>query len=143
MVHGLTYSTVILDTFGVLSSFNFADKIWEKYEQYAIPKIEDATLKIRGSVFYIKDISPKQAEKELKSLNQLIPILHQFQEVFESNNNREFKRLKKTVLEFFEALDLLHDNLQDVAKMYSSYQQSIPVLAEDWDRSEDDHWDNY
>lgn len=143
MVHGLTYSTVILDTFGVLSSFNFADKIWEKYEQYAIPKIEDATLKVRGSMFYIKDMSPKQAEKELKSLNQLIPILHQFQGVFEANDNHDFKRFKKTVLEFFEALDLLHDNLQDVAQVHSSYKQSIPVLADDWDSREDNHWDNY
>ena len=84
MVHHLTYSTNILDTFSVLSSFNFAESIWDKYEKYAIPKIQDATIKLRGSLFYIKDLTPKQAEKELKSLNQIIPVLYKSKEMLSS-----------------------------------------------------------
>ena len=71
MAHSLSYSTSILDTFSILASFSPAGVIWDKYEKYAIPKIEDATLKIRGSLFYLKDLTPKQAEKELKSLDKI------------------------------------------------------------------------
>lgn len=143
MIHNLTYSTNILDTIGVLSSFSFAEPIWTKYEKYAIPKIEDATLKIRGSMFYIKDLTPKQAEKELKSLDQIIPIFCKLKSMLESIDDREIKHFKDTAIEFFDTVDLLHDNLQDVAQIHHSYKMSMPVLAGDWDSKEDDHWDKY
>ena len=141
MIHNLTYSTDILDTFGVLSSFSFAETIWTKYEKYAIPKIEDATLKLRGALFYIKDLTSKQAQKELKSLDQIIPIFCKLRGRLQSIDNREFKRFKDTAIEFFDTVDLLHDNLQDIAQIHSSYEMSMPVLANDWDSKEDDHWD--
>ena len=48
MVYTQTYSTSILESLGVLSSFNIAETIWEKYEQFAIPKIKESTVKLRG-----------------------------------------------------------------------------------------------
>jgi hypothetical protein len=143
MVHNLTYSTNILDTFSVLSSFNLAESIWDKYEKYAIPKIEDATIKLRGSLFYIKDLTPKQAEKELKTLNQIIPVLYTSKEMLSSIEDKEFQNFKNTAIEFFDTVDLLHNNLQDIAKIHSFYEMSMSVLSEDWDSKEDQHWDNY
>lgn len=143
MVHNLTYSTNILDTFSVLSSFSLAESIWDKYEKYAIPKIEDATIKLRGSLFYIKDLTPKQAEKELKTLNQIIPVLYTSKEMLSSIEDKEFQSFKNTAIEFFDTVDLLHDNLQDIAKIHSFYEMSMSVLSEDWDSKEDQHWDNY
>lgn len=35
-VYNLTYSTSILESLGVLSSFNISETIWEKYEEFAI-----------------------------------------------------------------------------------------------------------
>lgn len=143
MVHNLTYSTNILDTFSVLSSFSLAESIWDRYEKYAIPKIEDATIKLRGSLFYIKDLTPKQAEKELKSLNQIITVLYTLKETLNSIEDKEFKDFKNTAIEFFDTVDLLHDNLQDIAQIHNFYEMSIAVLSEDWDSKEDQHWDNY
>lgn len=143
MVHNLTYSTNILDTFGVLSSFSFAEAIWGKYEKYAIPKLEDATLKLRGSLFYIKDLTPRQANKELKSLEQLVPIFGKFRSMLEPLDNQEFQHFRNAAIEFLDTVDLLHDNLQDIAQIHSSYEQSLSVLASDWDSKEDSHWDYY
>lgn len=143
MVHNLTYSTDILDAFGVLSSFSFADTIWTKYEEYAIPKIEEANLKLRGALFYIKDLTPEQAQKELKSLDQIIPILCKFQSMLEPIEDREFKHFKVTAIEFFDTVDLLHHNLQDVALIHRAYEMSMPALSVDWDSEEDEHWDKY
>ncbi|PCJ24518.1 MAG: hypothetical protein COA97_09200 [Flavobacteriales bacterium] len=143
MVHNLTYSTNILDTFSVLSSFSLAESIWDRYEKYAIPKIEDATIKLRGSLFYIKDLTPKQAEKELNSLNQIITVLYTFKEMLNSIEDKEFKDFQNTAIEFFDTVDLLHDNLQDIAQIHNFYEMSMSVLSEDWDSKEDQHWDNY
>jgi hypothetical protein len=82
------FSTEILDTFAVLSSFNFAESIWTKYEKYAIPKIEDATLKIRGTLFYIKSLTPEQAQRELISLDQINPIFVRLQSKLECIDNQ-------------------------------------------------------
>lgn len=143
MTSNLTYSTNILDTLGVLSSFRVAESIWSKYEKYAIPKIEEATLKIRGSLFYVKDLTPKQAQNELKSIDPIISTLWEFRKMLEPIDDQKYQLFKNTAIEFFETIDLLHDNLQDVAQMHSSYEMSMPVLAKDWDSTEDEHWDKY
>ncbi|MEZ4929805.1 MAG: hypothetical protein R2777_07325, partial [Chitinophagales bacterium] len=90
MAHSLSYSTSILDTFSILASFSPAGVIWDKYEKYAIPKIEDATLKIRGSLFYLKDLTPKQAEKELKSLDKIILVLNKYKDMLYSIDDKEY-----------------------------------------------------
>lgn len=143
MLHSQTYSTPIFDTFGVLSSFSLAEPIWNKYEVYAIPKIEDATIKLRGSLYYLKGLTPEQAHKEIKSIEPLIPIMSKLRNMFEPIVDQEFQDFKSAAIEFFNMVDLLHNNLQDIANVHGSYEMAMPVLSGDWDRNEDDHWDNY
>jgi hypothetical protein len=50
---------------------------------------------------------------------------------------------KIAALDFFDTVDFLYANLQDIADIHSTYKISKPVLATDWDAVEDEHWDNY
>ncbi|MBU3659380.1 MAG: hypothetical protein FGM14_05905 [Flavobacteriales bacterium] len=143
MVYNLTYSTSILESLGVLSSFNFAESIWEKYEKFAIPKIKESTIKLRGSIFYLKDLTPIKASKEANSIGSLIPVLAKLRTVIEPINDKEFKEFKIAALDFFETVDFLYANLQEIADIHTTYELSKPVLAADWDAVEDEHWDNY
>lgn len=143
MVHNMKYSTSILDTIGVLSSLNFADTIWKEYEKYVIRKIEEGTLRLRGSLHYIKELTPKQAKKELNSITPIVPMLSELRGMIDQIDEKEFKKFKDIALEFFETVDLLHDNLQDIAHEHSSYDMAMPVLAKDWDSKEDEHWNKY
>ncbi len=143
MARSLSYSTSILDTFSILASFSPAGVIWDKYEKYAIPKIEDATLKIRGSLFYLKDLTPKQAEKELKSLDKIILVLNKYKDMLYSIDDKEYIHFKNVTIEFFNTIDLLHNNLIDIANVHASYELSMTALSKDWDSQEDQHWDNY
>ena len=143
MVYNLTYSTSILESLGVLSSFNIAETIWEKYEKFAIPKIKESTAKLRGSLYYLKDMTPNQAAEEADSIGSLIPVLVKLRIVIESIEGKEFKEFKMVALDFFDTVDFVHTNLQEVADIHSSYELSQPVLATDWNRKEDEHWDNY
>jgi hypothetical protein len=143
MVYNQTYSTSILESLGVLSSFNIAETIWEKYEQFAIPKIKESTVKLRGSLYYLKDLTPSQGAKEAKSISTLIPVLAQLRTVIEAIDEKEFKEFKNAALDFFDTVDFLYSSLQDIADEHSSYELSKPVLATDWEAREDEHWDNY
>ena len=143
MVYNLAYSSSIFESLGVLSSFNIAETIWEKYEKFAIPKIKDSIIKIRGSVYYLKDLTPNEASKELNSISPLIPVLSKLRTVIESINDREFHDFRTVAFEFFDTVDFLYFNLQDIADIHSSYELSKPVLATDWDSNEDEHWNNY
>lgn len=143
MVYNLTYSANIFDTLGVLSSFSLTETIWTKYEKYAIKKLEESTLKLRGVLFSIKELSTEQADKELEILHQLIPIFSKLKDKIEPINDADFRNFKNAAIEFFNIVDLLYDNFHEVAQFHDSYQMSIAVLANDWDSKEDDHWDKY
>jgi len=143
MVYNLTYSTSILESLGVLSSFNIAETIWDKYENFAIPKIKESIVKLRGSLYYLKDLTPDQAAKEANSISSIIPVLDKLRAVIESIDDSEFKEFKTAALDFFDTVDFLYANLQDITDIHSSYELSKPVLAVDWDKSEDEHWNNY
>lgn len=143
MVYSLTFTTNILESLGVLSSFNIAETIWEKYEKFAIPKIKDSTIKLRGSLYYLKDLSPNEASKELNSISPIIPVLSKLRTVIEPIDNREFRDFKIAALDFFETVDFLYFNLQDIADVHSFYDLSKQVLASDWGSNEDEHWNNY
>jgi hypothetical protein len=143
MVYNLTYSTSIFESLGVLSGFNFAETIWEKYEKFAIPKIKDSTMKLRGSLYYLKDLSPKEASKELNSFRSLLPVLSKLKTVIKPIDDKGFHEFRTTAFDFFDTVDFLYSNLQDIADVHSSYELSKPVLAPDWDSDEDEHWNNY
>lgn len=143
MVYNLTYSTGILESLGVLSSFHIAETIWEEYEKFALLKIKDSTIKLRGSLYYLKDLTPSQATIELNSISPLIPVLSKLRTVIEAVDNRGFRDFQTAALDFFDTVDFLYTNLQDIADIHSSYEISQPVLANDWNSNEDEHWNNY
>ena len=143
MSGNLSFSTSIFESLGVLSGFNFTETIWDKYELFAISKIKDSTIKLRGSLYYLKDLTPKEANKELIALSPLIPILSELRRAVEQEINPDFTNFKITAIDFFETVDFLYFNLQDIADVHRSYELSKPVLAADWDSNEDEHWNNY
>lgn len=140
MNYTLTYSTSILESLGVLSGFNIAETIWGKYEKFAIPKIKESTLMLRGSLYYLKDLTPDQAAHEATSISSLIPVLAKLRSVIEPIDDNRFNEFKSAALDFFETVDFLYTNLQELADIHSSYELSKPVLASDWDSIEDEHW---
>lgn len=143
MIHNLTYTASIFESLGMLSSFNAADAVWEQYEHFAVPKMEESTIRLRGAMYYLKEMSAKDAERELGILALLTPALQKLSRDIESIEDKRFQRFRAAALEFISTTDQLYDGLMDIADIHAAYKASIPVLASDWDRPEDDHWDNY
>jgi hypothetical protein len=143
MVANLALSTSIFESLGVLSGFNIATTIWKKYEKFAIPKIKESTVKLRGSLYYFKDLTPNQAAKEINSIGSLIPVLAELRTVIEPIEDEAFKAFKDAALDFFDTVEFLYASLQEMADVHGAYEYSKSVLADDWDRAEDEHWNNY
>ena len=143
MVHNPSYSTNIFEAIGIFGTLNFAEKLGEKYEQFAIPKIQEATLKLRGSLFYLKNLNAEKASKELKTFAQLMPLIEKARILVESLSEKEYVNFKVAASEFFDAFDTIQECLEDITDAHSSYRLATPVLAEDWDSKADQHWDNY
>lgn len=143
MVQGLSYSNSLFEPLAVISSFNMVEAVWDRYQKFAIPKIQEGTLTIRGSLHYLKELTPKQAQKELVQVDAIIPMYAKLRVMMDEIDEPEFNKFKMAVTELFEAIDLLHEGLQDVAFVDDPYAMSSKVLADDWESQEDAHWDNY
>jgi hypothetical protein len=138
-----SYSASIFESLGVISGFNVAESIWEKYEKFAICKVKESTIKIRGSLYYVKEFSPARVERELNSIRPILLVLGKLRSKIKNNNDPDLIEFKRAVMDFFETVDVLCQSLEDLATSNSEFELSKPVLAVDWDSKEDDHWDNY
>jgi hypothetical protein len=64
--------------------------------------------------------------------------------VIKSNNRNDLKLIEELVKKMglqFQALTA--EEIEKLGLVHDTYEMSLPVLAEDWDRVEDDHWDDY
>ena len=143
MLIGQTYSASVFESLGMLSGFNAAKAVWDQYEQFAVSKVEESTMKLRGAMYYLKNMSTKEAEQELHMLSLLLPALEKMRNEIEPVTDKRFRRFRSAALEFIATTEQLADGLQDITDIHGAYKASIPVLAGDWDSPEDDHWDNY
>ena len=143
MKNSLSLSTNLFETLSVLSSFKLTESIWDSYESFAISKISDSTLKLRGAMHYLKELTPSQAAKELKLINNMMPIIQQLNTMILKVNHTELAMFKNEVAEFIETIEHLRFQLNEIKDEQNSYLISSQVLEQDWLREEDNHWDNY
>lgn len=136
--------SLLIESLGFLSGFNVYEDIWEQYEAITLPKLIDATqqMKILFNLS-IKNMTPSKAESELAILKKLQPIMYTLKEQIETITDYEFQNFKNSALDFIHYFDIMEINLEEIAHVHSSYELSIPALANDWDSPENDHWDTY
>jgi len=133
----------IFEPLSTLLAFNPNDFIWEKYKQFAIPKIEQGTITLRGLQDYISDYSPEMAAHELKELERIIQTITELRPKFQEIQNEGFREFKDASLEFFNTVENIHDMLEDISNVNQNLHTSLPVLKEDWDSEADQVWDFY
>jgi len=131
MVTDITYSTNLFESLGVLNNFNLTENIWNKYEKIAVRKLESTTLKMKGILFSIDDISLEQAIKEHEMLCDFIPVFSDLRKKIKQNNNDEIRRFKSVAIHFFDTYDLLYEKFHSEIHKYSYNDETLAVLNED------------
>lgn len=143
MTQSIGFTNSIIEPMGFLSGFNISDKVWNQYQRFAVPKIMESTMKLRGALYYVKDFSPKQAAEELEHIADAVSILQTLRVSVAEMDFPEFKMFKKAAMDFFNAVDELQSALEDVAEVHHSYRLTVAAFSEDWDSESDQCWDNY
>jgi len=131
MVTDITYSTNLFESLGVLNNFNLTENIWNKYEKIAVRKLESTTLKMKGILFSIDDISLEQAIKEHEMLCDFIPVFSDLRKKIKQNNNDEIRRFKSVAIHFFDTYDLLYEKFHSEIHKYPYNDETLAVLNED------------
>ncbi len=131
MVTDITYSTNLFESLGVLNNFNLTENIWNKYEKIAVRKLESTTLKMKGILFSIDDISLEQAIKEHEMLCDFIPVFSDLRKKIKQNNNDEIRRFKSAAIHFFDTYDLLYEKFHSEIHKYPYNDETLAVLNED------------
>ncbi len=132
----------LFETLGILSISSVQNDFLNEFKNLAITKLEEETLKIRGSLYYVKKLDPKDA-KELKDIIQKrLNILSDIQKKIELLSDLKYNDFKVAALDYIDAIHTLYSYLEDVTDIHSSYLISHNIL-EDWNEPENDHWDNY
>lgn len=143
MAVSIGFSNSIIEPMGFLSGFNVSQTIWDRYQSFAIPKIMESTMKLRGALSYVKDFSPKQAAEELERISDIVAILHDLRLSVSAVQAPGFNAFRKAAMDFFDAVDELQNALEDIAEVHYSYRLSVVAFSEDWGSESDQCWDNY
>jgi len=142
MVNTMYNTPNIIDSMNMIYSFGVYESMKDEYVKIALVKLQESLMALRGSLYYLKDLTPEQAQRELKFVEVVIPVLEKIQFKI-SAMNVEYDELRKVSSEFVETIQEVYFGLREIADVNESYTLSAPVLAEDWEHPDNDHWDNY
>lgn len=139
----LGQSTIFFDLLSVLSSLSLPKNLLRGVEQKAIERMEQVTLEIRGVLYTLHDVEPDEAKKALAELKPLTAYVSKVRQLAAEINDPDLGPLATAAMTLIEVLGELIERLAEAASVHSAYVASMPVLAQDWDDPENDHWDNY
>jgi hypothetical protein len=95
----------------VFNSFNIGEVVWEQYQQYAIPKIENATKEFAELAYSIPMLTPSEAAEQLSVINKVILPVSSLKKKIEEEEDADFQQFKRAVLSFFSQLDHVSNQL--------------------------------
>jgi len=98
------------------STFNIGEMVWEQYEQFAIPTIENANRELQATLDVIPTLTPEEAKSQLNTIGLVLPKLGSLRENLNSINDREFEQFKSVSLAFFSSLDQVEKELRKAAE---------------------------
>lgn len=142
MLNSMYNTPNIIDSMNMIYSFGVYESMKDEYVKIALVRLRESCMALRGSLYYLKDFTPEQAQSELKFIEVVMPVLEKIQcEIISMGD--DFSELKIIANEFVETIKEVYFGLREIADVNEMYTLSIPVLAEDWEHPDNDHWDNY
>lgn len=87
------------------SGINVGRVVWEQYQQFAIPKIENSTKELANITPGISALTPSEAAELLKTIQSVIPKVDGVRKMIEPENGEDFRQFKSVALSFFNQLD--------------------------------------
>ncbi len=143
MVANNISTNCLFEALGVFSGIKTQHPLWIDYEKFALQKIKDSIVVLRGAIFYAKELTDAEARKEVYVVASSLSFFHDFRTLLESDSIKTSTEFKVAALELINVVDELLICLREITEVTPSYEYSLPVLSVDWECKEDDHWNNY
>jgi hypothetical protein len=95
----------------VFNGYNLGQVVWEQYQQFAVPKIENATKDFAELVNIIPLLTPKEASDQLSLIGKVIPMISELRSRIEKEKGEDFQQFKTVTLGFFAQLEHVNEEL--------------------------------
>jgi hypothetical protein len=95
----------------IFNSFSIGKAVWEQYQQFAIPKIENATKEFAELSFSIPLLTPLEAAEQLEIIKKVLLPISSLRKKIEQEQGADFQQFKTASLNFFSQLDHVSSQL--------------------------------
>jgi hypothetical protein len=133
----------ILESLDLISGYSHSPNFRQKSFIGMLPLIVKSSAELKNQITHLSDLSPQEAGQQMNQLIPLMSLVSNLQKeilLLEDSSNSDSK---KDILDYLADIQLYYLKLQEKTQVSDSYKLSEAVLAEDWNRVEDAHWDNY
>jgi hypothetical protein len=120
MSENLVIQRPFLQFITTFSGFNMGEMIWEQYQQFAIPKMENAIQELRKTLDIIPTFTPEEAKSQLNIIKLVLPQVDGVRSKLEPITDVEFAQFKSVSLSFFSLLEQIERELQKAAAQQDS-----------------------
>lgn len=89
------------------NNFSLGKVVWDQYQKFAIPAIENATKSLQHAVYVIPTFTPVEADEQRKTIQILTSSIKPLRSIIEKEENEQFSQFKEATLSFFAVLELI------------------------------------
>lgn len=97
------------------NNFSLGKVVWEQYQKFAVPAIENATLSLEQAVSLISTFTPEEAAKQKEIIQTVTSSVKPLLELIEGEKAEEFEQFRNASLAFFYILEQIEKELDKAA----------------------------
>ncbi|NBV68998.1 MAG: hypothetical protein EBR74_10725 [Flavobacteriia bacterium] len=97
------------------NNFSLGKVVWEQYQKFAVPTIENATLSLEQAVNIIPTFTPAEAIKQKEIIQAVTSNVKPLLEFIEAEKAEEFSQFRNASLAFFCILEQIEKELDKAA----------------------------
>ncbi len=118
---------IVFQTMGTFAGIR--QMVWNQYQAYAIPRIEEATKLLKKEIRYLAELTPEQAQTDLEFMKAFSEAITNAQREIETIQDPEFERFRKASMEFFSVLIDIKSGLTKAASQKDSVRASFHYMS--------------
>lgn len=97
------------------NNFSLGKVVWEQYQKFAIPTIENAIKALEQAIYVIPTFTPDEATNQHRTIQIVTSKVKSLRTVLEDENEEQFRQFKNASLAFFAVLDQVEKELDKAA----------------------------
>lgn len=130
----------IFESIPINNTFNISNFVWQKYQNFAIPKMKKSINVLKKTRQNVDLLSILDAKKELQSIEPLYTIIQKSYDNMKNNTDVNSEKFVAVVKEFENVFAERIEALEDKAEPNYMYNLFLST-CNDWNEPENDHWD--